>query len=426
MKCKEIQENVNLQLKNKKKQELKEKGITLIALVVTIIILLILAGTTVAFTLGNQGIITKAKQAEEKYKEAQEQEEEKLNFLHEEIENGGKRENPLANLIGQESKNENQDVTDAYGNKITIPAEFIVVRNGQQNVEYNYSGDGRPNVQDGVVIQDEDGNQFVWIPVGKIKNKDGTTTTIKLGRYDFNKQGKEELKQVADDFGGEIPIQLYYNEESKYRVGEKQVKGGKNTTARNLSEFIMKVKEKGGYYIARYEAVYKDGNIPYSKQSQGKPRSSNEEVITDGMLWNCISQPAAAEASYKMYEKNNFCASDLINSYAWDTAIVFIQKFSNDKLYSKKSINGISEVENTGDRKSDSLDKVCNIYDLATNCFEWTTESCFPSGDVLTSHVCTRRGESFYGKAKGGSARYNDHAACENFFDTFRVLLYLK
>ena len=412
---------------NKKRvQKLKEKGITLIALVVTIIILLILAGTTVAFTLGNQGIISKAKQAEEKYKKAQEQEGEKLNFLYEEIESGGKRENPLANLIGQESKNENQDVTDAYGNKITIPAEFVVVGNGQKNVEYNYSGDGKPNVQDGVVIQDKDGNQFVWIPVGKIKNKDGTTTTIELGRYDFNEQGKEELKQGADDFEEEIPIQLYYKEESTYRVGEAKVTGGKNTTARNLSEFIMKVKEKGGYYIARYEAVYKDGNIPYSKQSQGKPKSTKEENLTEGMLWNCISQPAAAEASYKMYEGNNFLTSDLINGYAWDTAIVFIQKFSNDKLYSKQHINTIIEVENTGERESEKLDKVCNVYDLASNCAEWTTESCFPSDSVLTSHVCTRRGGAYKGNIWTGSFRGHDHAACGNFFDTFRVLLYLK
>ena len=65
MKCKKIQEKekMNLQLKNKKKQKLKEKGITLIALVVTIIILLILAGVTITFALGENGIITKAKEA---------------------------------------------------------------------------------------------------------------------------------------------------------------------------------------------------------------------------------------------------------------------------------------------------------------------------------------------------------------------------
>mgnify|MGYP004641697697 CR=1 FL=1 len=41
----------------------KEKGITLIALVITIIVLLILAGVTIAMLTGDNGILTKTKQA---------------------------------------------------------------------------------------------------------------------------------------------------------------------------------------------------------------------------------------------------------------------------------------------------------------------------------------------------------------------------
>lgn len=71
--------------------------------------------------------------------------------------------------------NENQDVVDIYENKITIPAGFTIVPNGTSNVEYTYTGDGIPAVQDGIVIQDSDGNQFVWVPVGTINNKEGDT-----------------------------------------------------------------------------------------------------------------------------------------------------------------------------------------------------------------------------------------------------------
>ncbi len=77
MKIKEIQEKekYNLQLKNKKKvQKLKEKGITLIALVVTIIILLILAGVTLNMALSGDGLFSKAKLAVNKYDVASEQE----------------------------------------------------------------------------------------------------------------------------------------------------------------------------------------------------------------------------------------------------------------------------------------------------------------------------------------------------------------
>ena len=77
MKGKKLQEKnkITLQLKNKKiVQKLKEKGITLIALVVTIIILLILAGVTLNMALSGEGLFSKAKLAVNKYDVASEQE----------------------------------------------------------------------------------------------------------------------------------------------------------------------------------------------------------------------------------------------------------------------------------------------------------------------------------------------------------------
>ena len=59
-----------------KKKSLQERGITLIALVVTIIILLILAGVTLNIALSDNGLFSKTKDAAEKYKQAQSDEEE--------------------------------------------------------------------------------------------------------------------------------------------------------------------------------------------------------------------------------------------------------------------------------------------------------------------------------------------------------------
>ena len=42
----------------------KERGITLVALVVTIVVLLILAGVSIRMVLGNNGIVTKAKETQ--------------------------------------------------------------------------------------------------------------------------------------------------------------------------------------------------------------------------------------------------------------------------------------------------------------------------------------------------------------------------
>ena len=55
-----------------KKINWKERGITLLVLVVTIIVLLILAGTAISLTLGEDGIFKKAQDAVDKYKEAAE------------------------------------------------------------------------------------------------------------------------------------------------------------------------------------------------------------------------------------------------------------------------------------------------------------------------------------------------------------------
>ena len=65
----------------------KNKGITLVALVVTIVVLLILAGVSINLVLGNNGIIAKAKEAETKSAEARENDLKGMNALTEEMNN---------------------------------------------------------------------------------------------------------------------------------------------------------------------------------------------------------------------------------------------------------------------------------------------------------------------------------------------------
>ena len=83
-----------------------------------------------------------------------------------------------------------------------------------------------------------------------------------------------------------------------------------------------------------------------------------------------------------MYRSANF-TSDLINSYAWDTAIVFIQECSGDKNYSTQiGENTETYLQKVGestlanvDSGDESKDVRCNIYDMAGNTMEWTTET---------------------------------------------------
>ena len=98
----------------------------------------------------------------------------------------------------------------------------------------------------------------------------------------------------------------------------------------------------------------------------------DKKVLTD------IFQPKAASLAREMYgevKENNelIYASDLVNSYAWDTAIIFIQTYSTEeKASTYASQNKSTSFANTGINN----DKYCNIWDMSGNVEEWTTEDC--------------------------------------------------
>ena len=403
------------------KNEKKERGITLIALIVTVIILLILAGVTLFYVLGDNGILKVAQDAKKQTEDAMKNEQQLLGELANQLKEeyggsngdnnqGGNTENPpikdetIADIVDK-IQEDNKTIEDANGNPIVIPGGFKVVPNSpegtdeSQKVEYSYNGDGTPAVQDGIVIEDEEGNQFVWIPVGDIKNKDGTTTTITLGRYTFEyKGGITGLTQSADNYTESIKvIQSKTNE--YYEVISSDV----STPAKDLGEFVTKTKENGGYYFARYEA---------SKGTDDKVKSQANKVV-----WNYIDQPNAAIEARKMYN-SSFIESDLINSYSWDTAIVFIQNYSENSSYAFQS------------KKSDSLlntgkagDKVCNIHDMASNCREWTTEYCGIRNGYRSG---VSRGDRYNGVGDCAMDRGSYFLTTSADDHSFRSILYIK
>ena len=311
----------------------------------------------------------------------------------------------LEEIVGQ-VQTSNKAVADSNGNKVVVPCGFKVVPNGTGDVTYHYSGDGDPNVQDGVVIQDNEGNQFVWIPIGNIKNKDGTTTTITLGRYTFSGSGTPTLQQNATNYSIIITIANHFQEKTN---------NDGNTAAKSLSTFVSKANSNGGYYFGRYEA---------SQGSDGKVDSQVNKAP-----WASITQPNAAIKARGMYS-SSYVDSDLVNSYSWDTAIVFIQNYSGNSNYANKlSVN--SNKVNTGK----AGDRVCNIYDIASNFREWSTEHSTSIGSIQSTqekiyYTCVCRGGSFDYKSDsryyaanhtGSSANTYSHASI-----SFRPILYLK
>ena len=407
-----ISKEIRINKKSARRNYSNQTGITLIALVVTIVVLLILAGVSINAIFSENGIIKRAKDAQNKMDQATQNDLDSINELNNWIDgktNGttgggttGGDANPsttskISTLVGT-VVDKNTKAEDAYGNKITIPKGFKVVAHGTAagSATYTYSGDNIPAVQDGIVIENgTDGNQFVWVPVGTIKNKNNTTNTITLGRYEFD-SNTGALKsntpvQVAsvENCTQEVTINTNYKELSVFRAGNSATDStAQNATARNLEEFISTTLANGGYYIARFEASGTASKIT-SKYNQT-------------VLGN-ITQPNAAKAAREMYgeiKENNklVYASDLVNSYAWDTAIIFIQTYSGKTDYASHNESKTTKAFTATGKNND---KYCNIFDMSGNASEWTTEySTNSDGSIF--NPCVLRGG--YYDTDGGRA----------------------
>ena len=425
-----ISKEIKINKKSVRRNYSNQTGITLIALVVTIVVLLILAGVTINAVFSDRGIIKKAQDAQNKANESIQKDMNEINALENWLnENTGESNNDkevnISTLVGKGAVTKNTKAVDTYGNKITIPKGFKVLAHGTEagSATYTYSGDTIPAVQDGIVIENgTDGNQFVWVPVGTIKNKSddskGATSTITLGRYSSftATNGVYTPAQVAsvENYTQAVEISNKYQELSTFRDGSKS-DGSENATARNLAEFISTSLSNGGYYIARFEASGTASKIT-SKYNQ--------------TLLNNITQPNAAKAAREMYgevKENDelIYASDLVNSYAWDTAIIFIQTYSTETDASNyASKNKSASFANTGINN----DKYCNIWDMSGNVFEWTTESSTYSSASFFC-PCVRRGGYCSTRGIAGSYtsyRNNFYTAYSDSIHGLRPLLYVK
>jgi len=449
------------------KQKEAQKGITLIALVITIIVLLILAGVSIAMLTGQNGILTQAQNAKTTNESKSAEEKVKLAVMGARADDGtltvGKLRTELANyggtvegdtfpvtatvdgksftvdangnvavsgsstepnppaptengtlgtVTGSETKN--TTVKDSLGNQVVVPAGFKVVNKDA-------------NVTDGIVVEDVShsataGSQFVWIPVGEVvKDSAGNKETIKLSRYTF----ADDSVGTPTDKG---PAEIENSFTSSYKHTEVNTSTNGNTTAKENIEseesgFRKSAKENHGYYIGRYESRTS------TERESDKDELTPITVKSSEYVYNYTTQLQAAELSRKMYSDSNF-ESDLMNSYAWDTAIVFLQKFDNRankaslKLYSRQSsLNTKSEglaSQGTNNLEVSKQDVICNVYDMASNCREWTTET-YSRSDI----PCTYRGGVYSYSKDYTSNRGACSTSISNDGLSFRSLLYM-
>ena len=396
-------------------------AITLIALIITIIVLLILAGVTISMVMGDSGLFNKANNASEQTKISNAKEIIRMQVLENELnkktkdanaksdedlqvdvetkltEEGYKVEEGKITIgdteinIAEEIANASSGETGTGGGKVTIadgdntqgtepktidgekatysnpiiPAGFRAVDNSiDSTIDSNANWTNGEGYKYGLVIQDKERNQFVWIAV------DGTN--VKLDRYPF------------DDSLNDGNYKNY--SETKDKV------------------WAQKIETYGGYYIGRYEAKYED----------------NKCVVKQGNVPTVnVTRDTAREYAQKMKTDYGYgVTTDLLNSYMWDTALTYIDYYTNSSFSTTTGL-GNAGNKNSGAVASGSYsdDIKCNIADISGNVFEWTTEY------YSSSNPCVSRG-GFYGNIYAACRRYNNTTNARYRYIGFRCALY--
>ena len=493
-----------------------KKGITLIALVVTVVVLIILAGVSINAVLGNNGIIKKANQAASVTKEAEVKEainrtilefyltndyETLEDFLKAKAEDGSidsvtknadgtltvkkgeysvtveKRTNSSGGsssggstggetqtpeiTVGEvkvvaNSNGTGSAITDAasvyLGNTLyitfsysitggtttvdkTIP--YAVTANGTytftvtgtvngksytKNVsvtvnqfkdvyELTYS-DGivympegfkiakgsASTVQGGVVIEDKDGNQFVWVPVATIADYKRTWYTGDGTLSKYSEALPEDEKTSVE----------------KYK----------------------------GFYIGRYEAGDKDSTEASTPALRTSSSSTSNKISikANQAPYNYVTRTQAVSLAEGFSTKQGYKAkTKLVSSYAWDTTIEFIQKVNSD--YGSSSEEGnyynttFSYTDITGARQTKEKSSpvlvptgqttpVCNIYDMGGNVFEWSNERYSPGPEPY----CLRGGEYKFASSTGSPAGFRTKRyiiRCQRCYRVQACLIYV-
>ena len=367
------------------------KGITLVALVVTIVVLLILAGVSINLVLGNNGIIAKAKEAETKSAKASENDLTGMSNLEDEMEKQLGIYDPLKKIPTKTLEEAKSDFVKEK-TKVVFSDGNVIVPEGFKIADVTVS-----KVQDGVVIEDKDENQFVWVPVATIAN---------YKRSAYSPQVATEEKDTATN---SIKIKDNSSQDSYYK--EALPEDEKNS-----------VMEYKGFYIGRYEAGDKDSteaSTPALRTSSSS--TSNKVSIKKGQApYTYVTRTQAISLAEGLKTQQNYNATTkLVSSYAWDTTIEFIQKVNSDYGNSSEEGNYLDTIVHYTDittGKSETKEKgsgilvptgqttpVRNIYDMGGNAWEWTTESY-----SVDECPCAKRGGNYSYSATSYAAGSRD------------------
>ena len=435
-----------MKIKDRIKMKTKSnKGITLIALVITIIVLLILAGVTIAALSGDNGILKRAAEAKEQTNQKNDEETEKLSGYESTIEQyadgttgGGSGNGGSGGGTSSNFTNINKSDTNPAG---AVPANSTVIE---------------ADANKGIVIKDKNNNEWVWIEVPKTTVFSDLTidTTGTLTEQNYTVIKSKLISYATTYREGKSGQGCNWTDEWYNGCG---MTSDEYTTA--YQKMLKSIYIYGGFWIGRYEA-----GIEGTTTETTNARTSSSARITIGTSPKAISQKDAIPYNYvycreaqalanEMTPDSNYTSS-LMFGIQWDLVCKYLEvkstlttaninadsstwgNYSNAKRTissdkAKQTTNSRSTwTAITGEKPASSVllttgaseeTNKMNIYDFAGNEWEWTLEKTSDS-----SYPCALRGGSYdsTGSVYPASSRFS---ATSSFNDrSFRPALYVN
>ena len=422
--------------------------------------MLILAGVTINMVLGDDGIIQNAQQASQKHNGKSEMELVQLAVSTARVDelagktDGKTIQEALDELFGERKAIYDEEKEEIKVGEITykidangkVTKDTISVETENPYIA-SYTDDGVPiptgfeyiegTKDEGVVISDDDGNEFVWVPVDDFSKFAKAANTGVEGDYqgilyDVNSDG---TMQEKIDYGqGTTEYREPANLSTTYDNTTNLAEWTADLFQDEYNKMAESVKKYKGFYVGRYETGGFNSTKVVSKAGEN-------QASCIGIDWYIMYSMQKA-----LYGENASVTSGMIYGAQWDAIMLWMKDVPNVTDSSKKYIKDSTDMGNycelcpscNGDECDDCEwlgyqeatpietgsnpeYSVKNIFDLAGNYWEWTQEADDDCSRVLRGGCYFDLGSDNPASIRGDGI---PDSGCDHY--SSRLQLYIK